>query len=73
MGTLHDDQYTFLIISRSVFLRMRDFSDERCRANQNTHAKFNNIFFEIRAVEKYCRAGEATEDNMAHGHFMVET
>jgi len=28
MGTLHDDQYTFIAISRSVFLRMRKFSDK---------------------------------------------
>ena len=28
MGTLHEDQYTFLIISRSVVLRMRNVSDK---------------------------------------------
>jgi hypothetical protein len=43
----HEDQYIFLIISRSVFPRMRIFSDERCRANQNTYAKFSNIFPKI--------------------------
>jgi hypothetical protein len=26
---------------------MRKFSDERCRANKSTHAKFNNIFSKI--------------------------
>jgi len=26
MGTLYDDQYTFLIISRSLLLRMRNVS-----------------------------------------------
>jgi len=30
-STLHEDQYTFLIISRSVLLRMRNVSDKRCR------------------------------------------
>jgi len=35
-GTLHEDQYTFLIISRSVLLRMRNVSDKSCRENQNT-------------------------------------
>jgi len=24
-------------------------------------------------VEKYCRAGEATDDNMAHAHLMRDT
>jgi len=35
-GTLHDDQFTFLIISRSFLLRTRHFSDKICRWNQNT-------------------------------------
>jgi len=24
-------------------------------------------------VEKYCRAGQATDDNMAHAHYMLDT
>jgi len=36
-GTLHEDQYTFLIISRSVLPRMSNFSDNSCTGNQNTH------------------------------------
>ena len=43
-GTLHEDQYTF-VISGSVFLRMRNFSDKSCTENQNTHFVFNNFFF----------------------------
>ena len=43
--TLHEDQYTFLIISYSVLLRMRNVSDESCRGNQNTHFVFDNFFF----------------------------
>ena len=27
MGTLHEDQYTFVIISHSVLLRMRNVAD----------------------------------------------
>jgi len=51
MGTLRDDQYTFLIISRSVLLRTRNVSDKSCREHQNTHFVFNNFFFfENRAV-----------------------
>jgi hypothetical protein len=34
---------TFLIISRSVLLRMRNVSDKSCRENQNTHFVFSNI------------------------------
>jgi len=44
-STLHDKQYAFYIISRSVLLRMRNVSDKICRENQNTHFVFNNIFF----------------------------
>jgi len=35
-GTLHEDQYTFLIISGSVMLRMRNVSDISCTKTQNT-------------------------------------
>jgi len=30
-GTLHEDQYTFMIIYRSVPVRMRSVSDKSCR------------------------------------------
>jgi hypothetical protein len=35
-GTLHEDQYAFLIIFRSVLRRLRNVSDKCCRRNQNT-------------------------------------
>ena len=59
--------HVYFIISRSVLLRMRNVSDKSCRENQNTHFVFSNFFFENRAVyeitwEKYCRAGQATDD-----------
>ena len=41
-GTFHEDRYTFLIISRSVLLRMRNVSDKICTENQNTHFGFCN-------------------------------
>jgi len=77
-GTLHADRYTFLIISRSVLLRMRNVSDKSCRENQNTYFVFSNFFSEYRAVyeimwEKYCRAGQGTGDNMAHAYCMLDT
>jgi len=40
----------FLIISRSVLLRMRNVSDVICRANQNTHFVLNNFFPDNRVV-----------------------
>ena len=49
-GTLHEDLYTFFIISRSVLLRMRKVSDESCGENQNTHFIFNFFPSENRAV-----------------------
>ena len=44
MGTLHEDRYTFLIISRSVLLGMRNVSDQSCKEDQNTHFVFNILF-----------------------------
>ena len=36
-----------MIVSRSVFLRIRNVSDRRCRGNQNTCFFFNFAFYEI--------------------------
>jgi len=49
-GTLHEDQYTFLIIFRSVLLKMRNVSDKICKENQNTWFMSVIFFFENRAV-----------------------
>jgi hypothetical protein len=61
------------VISRSFLLGMKSVSEKNCRDNQNTHFMFSNLFFspENLAVyeimwENYCRAGQATGDNMAH-------
>jgi len=35
-GTLHEEQYTLLIISFSVLLRMKNMPDESCSEQQNT-------------------------------------
>jgi len=35
MGNLHEDHWTFYIISRSVLLRMRNVSDKYFGENQN--------------------------------------
>jgi hypothetical protein len=45
--------------------------------NQNTHFMLNNIFPENRAVyevmwKKYCTAGPATDNKMAHALCMLD-
>ena len=42
-GTLREDLYTFMIISRSVLLRIMNFSYKSGRENQNTHF-FEKLF-----------------------------
>jgi hypothetical protein len=50
-GTSHGNVFTFMTISRSILLRMRNVSNIICRENQNTHFMSNNFFFfENRAV-----------------------
>jgi len=46
-GYINEDQYTFMIISRSFLLRMRNVLGNNCRENQNTHFMFNNFFPKI--------------------------
>jgi len=43
-----------------------------------THFVFSNFFFFRKScllwdVEKWCRAGQATDGNMAHAHCMLDT
>ena len=68
----------FFIICRLLLLRMRNVSDKICAENQTTHFIFNNFFFPKIVplwdkVEKYCRAVQATDDNMAHAHCILPT
>jgi len=66
-------------MSRSVPLRMRTVSDKRCRENQNSRVMLNDLFFFRKScrlrdnVEKYCRAGQTTDDNMVHAHSTLGT
>jgi len=51
---------------------MRNVSEKSCRGNQNTQFVSNDFFFFFRLwdnVEKYGRAGQATDDNMAHDQY----
>jgi hypothetical protein len=43
-GTLHEDQYTFFILSLSLSLKMINVPNKACRENQNTHFIFNYFF-----------------------------
>jgi len=58
---------------------MRNVSDKSCGENHNTHFMSNNDFpgkkkCRIRDnLEKYCTAGQATGDNMAQAHWMLDT
>ena len=79
MGTIHEDLCTFMKKSCWILEVMRNISDtfiERIRYHTFYVQKL--FFFENRAVyedndEKYCRAGQATDDNMAHAHCTVDT
>jgi len=53
-GTLHEDQYKFLIISHSVRLRKRYVSEKSCSGNLNTHFVLNNYLLKIMLFMRYC-------------------
>jgi hypothetical protein len=79
-GIFHEDQHIFLIITRSLLLRMRNVSDKSCGANQ-THMLCSCIFlFFFRKscrlwenVEKRNTARQATDDSMAQVHYVMDT
>jgi len=75
MGTLREDQYTFVIISHSFLLRMRNVSDKNCRENKNTYSitVFQKSYSLWDNMEKYCRAGQATDDSTVHTRCMLDT
>jgi hypothetical protein len=70
--------YFFCISFCSVILRMRNVADKRYKENQNTYFIFNNLLFRKSCrlrdnVEKYCRADQASDNNMAHAQCMLDT
>ena len=68
-GTLREDPSTFMIIFRSVLLRMRNTSDKSCTENQNTHFVFSNfLFFENLTVSRKSGARRTTHGNTTHAH-----
>jgi len=44
MGTWHEDQFRFLIVSRLI-VGMKNISDKIFRENEITNFMFNNAFF----------------------------
>jgi hypothetical protein len=68
------------MLSRCIgffFFWKRNVSDNTCRENKNTHFVFIKLFPESRAVvwenvEKYGKAGQATDDNMARALCMPD-
>ena len=53
------------------------FFGEKRRENQNTHFMLSNFFFLKSCrlwdkAEKHCRAGQTTNDNMAHALCMLD-
>jgi hypothetical protein len=66
-GTLRGDQHTLMIISHWIIYRMRNVSGKSYRGYPNTYIianKFLNIMPLWDDVEKYCRAGHATNDSI---------
>jgi len=56
------------IISLPLLIRMRNVSIKICRENQNAHLMLRNVLFRNSSrlwdnVEKYCGAGQATDDH----------
>jgi hypothetical protein len=67
MGTLHVDLRIFMTIFRSLLLRMKSDSDERCRGQNTFYTKL--LFFRktcrLLNNEKKCgRSRQTTEDNI---------
>ena len=52
IGTLHEEQFTVVIVSRSLLIVMRNCPDKICGENQNTHFVFNDFFPENHALYK---------------------
>ena len=74
---LYENQYTFLIISGPILRRLRNVSEVVEKIKTYILC---SIFFSFRKsyrlwdnVEKYCRASQATRDNMMHAHCMLDT
>jgi len=75
--TLHENQYTFLITSRSILLRMRNVKDKVVQKIK-THILCSVPFFENRTAfeilwKNMAQPDRPQHDNMAHAHCMLDT
>jgi hypothetical protein len=68
----------FLYYPAQFFLEWEIFK-RICRENRNTYFTLNKFYLFLQSVrlldkvEKYCRAGQSTEDNMAHAPCMLDS
>jgi len=67
-----------MVIYTAIFLRKINFLNKSYRENKNKHFTFKNFFFRKSCrvsdyVENCCTARQATEDNMPHVHWMLDT
>ena len=75
-GTLHEDQYTFFITSRSNLLRIKTFQTkvvEKMKVQTSCSMSFpeNRAVFEI--MWKNVVEPESSDENKAHAHCMLDT
>jgi hypothetical protein len=71
-----EDVFTYTTIPRWILLRIRMFSDQSCREDQNIYFKLSNFFFRKSCrlwdnVEKYGGARQAAE-NMVSARGIIE-
>jgi len=74
---LYEDWYTFFYIISLISSENEEKFRQICREIHNTNFIPNNYFFlenrfVCEIIGKYCAAGQATEDNVAHAHCMPE-
>jgi len=71
-STLRENQHTFFDVSLSS---SENKMFQSCRENQNTYFMFKDTLWKScrlrENVEKCCRAGNATDKNIAHAQFVL--
>jgi len=60
----------FMIISHWILLRIRNTKDKNFR--ESKHTFYVKSYRLCNNVEKYCRTRQATDDNTAHAHCMLD-
>ena len=64
-GKLHEDEFTFLIVSRPVLHRMINVSDKPCRENQKKQFVFSNFFPKIAPFRRLCKKKNTVQPSTA--------